>query len=155
MEFIYETKRTTKIKNTTVTEKAKSFFEENKPTKNETFFVVKSSFNKENEIDAYGLYFGNGSSPVYVEAQTNTNVERIFLTEALDTTSVINFIEKNNDENIYLFKVIFEDFEMKEITSFYSKKHKMDIIIYKDNEEKEEVLEVFGKSKVNLVIPLL
>ena len=129
MQYTYETKKIIKAKKSKLIQKALEFFEENQPKENETFLVIKASVDTKEDIDVYGAYFGSECSPVDISAQKLMCREKAFLAEATDAEAMKSFIEKKSDKNLYLFKVKFEEFELKEITSFYGGKYELDVMI--------------------------
>ena len=139
MKFIYETKKVESAKNSKLAKSAKEFFQENLPSKGETFIVLKVAVDEENQVDVFGAYFGSESSPVDVYGQSGSCREKAFLAEALDTQAMINFIEKKGDENLYLFKVKYENFVMQEIKSFYAPKYdNINVMVYDFFDEEED-----------------
>jgi len=149
MKYIYETKKIKKLKDNEMKlhKIAKKFFYNINLLKNETLIALRASSNADNEIDIYGAYYGTESSPIDVYAQNQENRKKAFLAEALDYEAMIKFIDKESDENIYIFKVKFQEFHMVDITSFYGGKYDLQVIVFGSHEgdkPKGQVLKEFG-----------
>jgi len=156
MKFTYETKTIKNSKKSKLINKAKEFFQENVPKEDETFIALRVTAGKYNTVDVYGAYFGTESSPIDAYAQTGSNRTKAFIAEALSEEAMMMFIENSDNENIYLIKVKYENFEMKKITSFYAGKYEnVNILVYnahEDARDKGPILRQFGEDKV--VLPL-
>jgi len=156
MKFIYETKQIKNSKKSKLIKKAKKFFQENMPKEDETFIVLKARRDEKNDVDVYGAYFGSESSPVSIYAQSGWSRSRAFLAEALDSQAIIEFIEKETNVNLYLFKVKYENFVMQEIKSFYAQKYdNINVMVYDVHEEEEDkgsILQQFGEDKATLTL---
>ena len=154
MQFVRETKKTLKKEQTTIIQEAKSFFEKNQPLEDETFIAVKVSLDKDNKLNVNGLYFGKKLSFIDIKAQTDRDIKEVHLAKVIDKESMLYFIEKNNNENIYLFKLHFIKSDMQEMVSFYSREYKIDLTIYQVDGKSEKLLESFTTPCVKLVFPL-
>jgi len=131
--------------------KAKKFLRANeKLEKNEILYVVKASKTSEEEVIVEGAYYGAEISPLWFLVNSKEYSENVFLAEATSSEAIIEYLLSNKDkeinDNIYVFKVLYEDFKLCKIKSLYGGEHDLSFYIFdSDLNTNEEVLKRFGK----------
>ena len=153
---VYDTQESNKVElsNKKFIKKIKEFFVSNADMKeNETFYVVKAFIDKDKRIHTHGAYYGTEMSPLDLLVNSENNSEEVFLAEATSSDAMLEFIESSEKtvqhENIYIFKVLFENFELSKIQSFYGGENILDLYLFHHDDEEDsysgEVLKRFGK----------
>lgn len=131
--------------------KAKEFFNLSLPLqRDEIFFIVQADMDKYGKVSAFGAYYGICMSPFTFLVNFKEYSEEVFLAEATDEEAMLKYIKKSKKEsnNLYLFKVLYKNFKMQSISSFYGGVHDLDFYMfdYSDDDSKGygEVLKRFG-----------
>lgn len=106
---------------------AKEFFKafDIKPTE-ETYYVVKSHIDKDGYASSFGVVYGD-EQRLSLVVESKDTLDETFLAEADSPEAMLAFIKmrknKSLKENIYIFKVRFEDYEISHVQSFYGGAH--------------------------------
>lgn len=114
--------------------------------KDETLFVVKATIDEENQVVSHGAYYGSESSPLSVLVNSKDNSEEVFLAEALDGEAVVELLKRSKKsevtENIYIFKVVFKEFKLISVESFFVNPLKLTLTMfeYSDPEERQATM---------------
>lgn len=135
MTYTYEKQEFNKVKfnRKTFINNAQEFFISNLPIKeDEIFIVIKAEIDEENNVKAFGSYYGSEISPLSFLVDSKKCAEEVYLAEAKNRDAMIEYIKKSKDErdNIYIFKVLFKDFHLESITSFYGGQYDLDCYIF-------------------------
>ena len=134
--------------------KAKEFLIENAEIQeNEILYVVKALKSANGEVMAYGAYYGTDMSPLDFLINSKSHSEKVFLAEAVSSEAIIGYLlnNKNTDSNynVYVFKVLYKDFKLCKIESFYGGEDDLDFYIFDEYDEEfnhhGEVLKRFGR----------
>lgn len=134
--------------------KSKEFLlQNNKMKENEILYIVKATMTSNGDVVAYGAYYGIEMSPLNFLVTSEEYKENVSLAEVTSKEGMIEYLLNNKneetDENIYLFKVLYEDFKLCKIESFYGGKNALDFYIFDEYDEEQnrygKVLKRFGK----------
>ena len=76
-------------------------------------------------------------------------MENVFLAEATSLDALIEYLSKKQSDvetNIYVLKVVYKDFKLCKVESFYGGKHDLDFYIFDEEiNANSEVLKRLGK----------
>ena len=130
--------------------KAKEFLMENAQLeKDEILYVVKARETGDGEVIEQGAYYGVDSSPLQFLINSKEHSEDVFLVEATSFEAIREYlINTKSNDNIYVFKVLYKDFKLCKIESFYGGEHDLEFYIFEHDEELSgygEVLKRLGE----------
>jgi len=133
--------------------KAKEFLMDNSDLEeDEILYVVKAFENGNGELIVDGAYYGVDMSPLTFLINSKDYSEHVFLAESLSSDALIAYLLSNKkstaEYNLYVFKVLYKNFKLCEIKSFYGGANDLVFYIF-DEYDKEfnrhgEVLKRFG-----------
>ncbi len=119
----------------------------------EILYVFKALKTFNGEVVTSGAYYGVEMSPLTFLINSKDHSENVFLAEATSANALLEYLhsnrEKDLDCNIYVLKVVYKDFKLCKIESFYSGNHNLDFYIFDEYDEESncygEVLKRLGK----------
>ncbi len=142
IECVYDTQKSNKVdlSKKKLIKKIKGFFKSNtQMKKGEVFYVVKAFIDEDNKVQSYGAYYGAEINPLSLLVNSDDYSDEVFLAEAISKKAMLEFIgkSKNNEqnENIYAFKILYQDFNLLNVESFYGGIYDLDLYMFEHNEE--------------------
>jgi len=146
--------RTVAFKKKKFLKEAKKFFIDiSDMQKDDILYVVKAAMNKQRKVVTRGTYYGVETSPLSFLVNSKYSSEEVFLGEAHSMEAIYKFLmtskENNIDENIYIFKVLYQDYTFSKIESLYGGVNELDFYIFERDDamciRKGKVLKRFGE----------
>jgi len=134
--------------------KAKEFLLANaEVAEDEILYVFKALKTSNGDVVASGAYYGAEMSPLTFLINSKDHSENVFLVEATSSEALLEYLLSNTERdleyNIYVLKVLYKDFELCKIKSFYGGNHDLDFYIFDEYDEElnsyGEVLKRLGK----------
>ncbi len=99
----------------------------------ETFYVVKAHIDESGYVSCYGVFYGEDQRLDLV-VESSADNDEVFLAEAYSQEAMLEFIKmrkkRSVKENMYIFKVSFENYELSHVQSFYGGEHDLVLKMY-------------------------
>lgn len=142
---VLETSTQNELSNKKFLKKANKFFMKySKEMKEEVFYIVRASV--DGKLSVNSIYFGEEHSPLTLVIDSNDSSKEVTLEKALSLDIVMEFIDATKaNESLYLFKVLYKDFKLYDIKTYYSDIYDLSLNIFHiDKKKKKKLLKKIG-----------
>ena len=139
--YIYDSREVKKLDldSNNFTKALVEFFQVNSTlNKNENFYCIRVQIDENEEVTSHGAYLGDPDNLLAFSVFSQNN-ETIFLAEVLSAKAMEEFIGRSkksvSNENIYVFKTLYENFELLNIKSMYGGNNNLSLYVFEESEE--------------------